>query len=60
MSWTIGLGSARAEVRPEGQGHRGPGSGAAHWVLQLWKYCPDTLAPALFLFMAGSGALEKS
>ena len=60
MSWTTGLGRARAEVMPDGWGPHGPGSGSAHWVLPLRECCPDTSASALSLVMASFGCLEKS
>ena len=55
MSWATGLGSARAEVMPDGQGHHGPGSDTAHWVLPLWECCPDTSASAPSLVGASFG-----
>ena len=59
MSWTPGLGSARAKVMPDGQGHHGLGSDTAHWPLLLWERCPDTSASAPSLAGASFGAFEK-
>lgn len=53
------LGSARAKVMPDGQGHQGLGSDTAHWALPLWKCCPDTSASAPSLVGASFGAFEK-